>query len=429
MLIGIFVLMAQKLEAQTMVFEPMLDASTGLDNPNGWFCQPLTPVTWGTKNILPVKGKFGAVPGLPNSENIFYIENRTEKAFPFPITVPVYDVANDNEGNLYVATETGILKETDQGWQSVFNTDGYIIRIIEWIPERNQFIFSREDHDWMDKARTAMFYTSGDTAIQFYEILAEAVDYDEFQGRGFCSFGIQGAADTDDYLYKVDLATWTEDTEFPEPDYVCFSCSGIGYIVVANDELWIQSGWEYETFVYRDGSWIDTDLGLGVLSVIEDEVFFNSYKVADDFSLSEILIAGDEHSYSTRICKFEDTWYFASRQVTWLAYAPLTVPVDSFWSSLEATCLYSGLARISYPTGIDNLLENEINVYPNPASESITVEGKNVSFYNQYGQLVLTQELYDQTSTLDISNWQPGIYYYSLSKENENVITGKIIVQ
>jgi len=430
-LIALFVLLAtQSAKAQTEFFEPLPDASTGLDNPEQWFYRPLTLATREGKNILVVMGYFGEVPGLSGSENIFYIENGTEKAFPFPVTVPVFDATNDADGNLYIGTENGLMKETDQGWQTVFNTEGFIVKIVKFSPERNRLIFSAEDHDWLDKAHTTMYYTSGDTAIEFYDILAVAIGYAEFQGKGFCGFGIEpgSGADTDDYSYIVNLETMTEETEFQEPEISFFSYSGIGYIVVANAELWIQSGWEYETFVYRDDTWIATGLGLGPLSVVDDEPYWYSYKVEVDFSLSETLVTETEHATAGYVQKFNNIWYFASRQVTWLFVGPLSLPIEEFWGSDQTTCLYSGLARISITTGIDDQLSEEISVYPNPANGMISIKGQSVNFYNQFGQLILTENLYDETSTIDVSDWHSGLYYYSLSKHSGEKESGTIIV-
>ena len=53
---------------------------------------------------------------------------------------------------------------------------------------------------------------------------------------------------------------------------------------------------------------------------------------------------------------------------------------------------------------------NAISIYPNPASETITIEGidvENVKVYNLLGQLVETME---STQRIDVSNYTSGIY-------------------
>ena len=54
--------------------------------------------------------------------------------------------------------------------------------------------------------------------------------------------------------------------------------------------------------------------------------------------------------------------------------------------------------------------ENVIGVYPNPASETITIEGvevENIVVYNSLGQLV---ERLESTQYVDVRNYTSGIY-------------------
>ncbi|MFZ6052497.1 T9SS type A sorting domain-containing protein [Halocola ammonii] len=59
--------------------------------------------------------------------------------------------------------------------------------------------------------------------------------------------------------------------------------------------------------------------------------------------------------------------------------------------------------------------QNDISVYPNPASDQITFrnvknEGQTASVYNSFGQIVMKVKLEEERS-LDISNLEPGVYF------------------
>lgn len=419
-------------KAQTApYFEALNDASTGLTNPDGWFYSPLAPVERAGQTILPVIGYFGEVPELAGSANGFYFdENGNENSFPFPIDTFAYAKANDPTGNLYIGTANGLYMETNQGWEVLFGTEGKEVKILSWNNIINGFIFSEQDREWLGKAHTALYFTSGDTKIQFYDILAVAINYAEFQGKGVFGFGVDPGeeADVSDFGYIVDLSTMTEDTTFNFPDINSFEWSGLA-VYSTSDELWVQSGSMYDTYVYRDSAWLDTNLGLGNLAVIDNEVYLYSSKINPDFSTTEVIVAGDQHASCHQIQKFQGTWYFTSQQVTWMLYGPLSLPLDEFWGSTETECLYSSIARISFPTGIDNQSEIKANVYPNPANEYLKIEdASSVDFYNQMGQLVLAKDV-NGSFTLDIADWQNGLYYYSLEYISGEKVTGTIVVQ
>jgi hypothetical protein len=87
----------------------------------------------------------------------------------------------------------------------------------------------------------------------------------------------------------------------------------------------------------------------------------------------------------------------------------------------------------------DVLLNNSLNIYPNPASQTISIEfilqddySGSIEVYNTVGQSVLTERLYKMNSgnnkySLDIASLQRGLYFVSI-KIGDNTITKKISV-
>ncbi len=70
---------------------------------------------------------------------------------------------------------------------------------------------------------------------------------------------------------------------------------------------------------------------------------------------------------------------------------------------------------------INNILDNEINLYPNPAQKYITVTGaKNavVNIYGITGKLVLNKNIDSDNKLIDISNLPCGVYVAKITKNN-----------
>jgi hypothetical protein len=82
-------------------------------------------------------------------------------------------------------------------------------------------------------------------------------------------------------------------------------------------------------------------------------------------------------------------------------------------------------------TGV-NELENEIaiNIYPNPSNRAITLHSSmsivnyQLSIDNVFGEKIYSEIITDNTTTIDVSNWSKGIYFYEF-----NGMRGKFLVE
>ena len=75
----------------------------------------------------------------------------------------------------------------------------------------------------------------------------------------------------------------------------------------------------------------------------------------------------------------------------------------------------------------------QVRVFPNPASENITIEyadfhKKHIIITNTLGVSQKSVSLQRENTTINISNLQNGIYYVSIYDENERVATTKLVV-
>ena len=86
-----------------------------------------------------------------------------------------------------------------------------------------------------------------------------------------------------------------------------------------------------------------------------------------------------------------------------------------------------------YITGIENIIgENEIAVYPNPASEVVNItsgrEITNVKVYNNTGQLISNEQANGYFYELNTSQFDAGIYFFQV-ESNEGITSKRIIIQ
>jgi hypothetical protein len=84
-------------------------------------------------------------------------------------------------------------------------------------------------------------------------------------------------------------------------------------------------------------------------------------------------------------------------------------------------------------TGVANISGNDLKVFPNPATDQLTITGdqmqvSKISLINMLGQRVLD---YDGTGVsplnIDISDLPAGIYIYQITVGNGRVVEGKVV--
>lgn len=91
------------------------------------------------------------------------------------------------------------------------------------------------------------------------------------------------------------------------------------------------------------------------------------------------------------------------------------------------------MLTITQRIGMAENLPSSINIYPNPANESITIEGErlsNIQLINYIGQMVYQQEVTgNNTFTIACSSYPSGIYFVRVQTANNEQIVKKLIVK
>lgn len=70
-------------------------------------------------------------------------------------------------------------------------------------------------------------------------------------------------------------------------------------------------------------------------------------------------------------------------------------------------------------------------VYPNPASEQITINSEKDAVLNVFdinGKNILSKKLNSDTETISVNNLQNGMYFYTISKNGKNLSSNKLVV-
>jgi hypothetical protein len=110
--------------------------------------------------------------------------------------------------------------------------------------------------------------------------------------------------------------------------------------------------------------------------------------------------------------------------ITWATH---NVGQGTWDYSFKNRYYYSGFG----PDGIQKNENTLLSVYPNPATDYILVDSKDLStnasivIYDTFGRMVINQPIKGKVSVKDLSN---GIYYYTINN-NGKVATGKVIVE
>jgi hypothetical protein len=93
------------------------------------------------------------------------------------------------------------------------------------------------------------------------------------------------------------------------------------------------------------------------------------------------------------------------------------------------------LTKLSAAVGMDEImLPNVSMVFPNPAKDKLTIRmGDNidkgeVAIYNALGQTVLKEKI-SKATTLDLREFESGLYVYVLLNNQQQIQTGKIVIE
>jgi hypothetical protein len=104
--------------------------------------------------------------------------------------------------------------------------------------------------------------------------------------------------------------------------------------------------------------------------------------------------------------------------------------------SNAAACVASStvIVTVSLCTGINEILENAVSVYPNPANGVINIDltseltkNSSLEVYDALGKLVVKQVLANELNSINISTLSNGVYTFKVLNDSKLVKMGKLI--
>lgn len=175
-------------------------------------------------------------------------------------------------------------------------------------------------------------------------------------------------------------------------------------------------------------------------SIIADYVYNFSHVYYPDMRIWQSWLLGSDSDYSSfnrngyaAVHPFEDTHHYSP-----YIHTPndiLGMSVNNMDQAKRFTELNLGLVATLaglVSNGVDDVTDNGMLVYPNPASGVITVKGlpmREVEVYNLMGQQVVSQAITGEECEIDVSALVPGIYFLRVLSEDGRNFTKKFMVQ
>nr|WP_320120273.1 alpha-amylase family glycosyl hydrolase [uncultured Marinifilum sp.] len=109
-------------------------------------------------------------------------------------------------------------------------------------------------------------------------------------------------------------------------------------------------------------------------------------------------------------------------------------PVAQTGELLQGNTIYSDYSdEIAYSTGINDILDQELSMYPNPVRDILHIENmkgvKSLQLFEISGKLLMALNTPNESAEIDLSELSKGMYIMVFEMEDQSKLSRKIIVQ
>ncbi|MBP6911880.1 MAG: T9SS type A sorting domain-containing protein [Candidatus Pacebacteria bacterium] len=354
------------------------------------------------------------------------------------------------QGDEYIAVADGYIDETYLGgikkwngnsWQSAWGTSG--ASKISYVDiERNRVIFTQLLPALMPDGETLaphtfVFSYDGLQVDTIGKFRGTGNDYAQIGNRGYITvspmadeFGGYGkgiyAIDLDslkfieynftDYPADAVGSIWTQ-VESNDDETLLFAKEVLGYVAIFDGTTWTE-------FTEDGNSWTFRSSEEDMIFLGDEGCDYLSFYNGGDFE-SDSFMASNGLASGQHIIQYQNKWYVSrsnlSETVRLGLYQGGINPNYCMESNIVARWITSEIPSdtVVIPDAISDINMDKIKIYPNPATDKITVESNTVldndmriSIYNITGQKmpVDIQIVNDHTISIDVSKLPRGVY-------------------
>lgn len=238
----------------------------------------------------------------------------------------------------------------------------------------------------------------------------------------FWSYAFQGSTHSDHYYVKIsedDGTTWTNVLDMsalpPYPSMSGYNDWSLPYIVDLSSHIGqvLEIAWQA---VDGDGlglwySWLIDDCSVGT-----KKLFLPASPQSDGYNVfRQDFGSGNFHSITPN--PVTDTSYL-DRGLVSATYRYYVTAFDPYCSVNTS----SDTVSITVITGISSQPEQVLNIFPNPATDMVTIKSStgmtSIDIFNYIGQKIYTNSsLSVKEYKLNVSDFQPGVYFFRIKTE------------
>jgi hypothetical protein len=215
----------------------------------------------------------------------------------------------------------------------------------------------------------------------------------------------------------------------------------VANVIVDGDSLGVMNSYTFSNVI--DNHTIEVVFGLGSPDIIQssqNNLFFTAFQYYPSNSQTSIISADETQLTINLLVKAPTHFQVSLNGTSWVSQVVIqktNLPQElyirfnpSIVGNISDTIKISSAGALTYlfvngqstVSILDNLPENLINVYPNPASNYVNIDLPNsilhqfekVNFYDSSGKLLSSNNINNTNSVFDIHQWTNGIYYIEI---------------